>query len=369
MKVLFVISALSPGGAERVVSIMANYWARKEWTVTVLTLDDGMTPPFFRLDGSVQHIPLDVASESAHGIAGFWNNVVRILSLRRSISQNMPEVVISFVDKTNVLTILATLGLRCRLLVSERTDPRLHSIGNVWEQLRWWTYGGADRIVVQSQDALNYFLPKFQSRTAVIPNPVVLPPSGETLLENQRTGLSIIAMGRLSEEKCFDILLRAFVRLKERHPNWALTILGEGPQRPVLESLREQLGVVESVFLPGIVKNPEKYLMNASLFVLSSRFEGFPNSLCEAMACGLPVIATDCSSGLREIIRHGEDGILVPPNDVNALANAMDRLMSDKGERRRLASRAVDVASRFNLEKIMGMWEEVLRNVKREATV
>jgi glycosyltransferase involved in cell wall biosynthesis len=152
----------------------------------------------------------------------------------------------------------------------------------------------------------------------------------------------------------------AFAQLKERHPNWNLTILGEGPLRQVLESLRDQLGLTSRVFLLGYVRDTYYYLKKADLFVMCSRFEGFPNALCEAMACGIPVISTDCPSGPREIIRSGENGLLVQPEDVNALALAMDSLMSDEKERKRLGSRAVEVIERFSLEKIMRMWEEVL---------
>ncbi len=366
MQLTLVIYSLTSGGAERVMSIIANYWAAKEWAITLLTMDDGSVPPFYNLDSRIKHIPLGIARSSPNLLVALWNNLKRIWTLRSVIIKSKPDAVISFLDTTNVLTILATQGLKIPVIVDEQIHPAMLPCGRTWEILRQWTYTRADRVVAITTRALNYFSPQIQSRGCVIPNPALSVDLGENSSHKLLYKPCIIAMGRLEEQKGFDLLLQAFAQLKDRYPDWKLLVLGEGSLRSHLESLRDRLGLADRVDLRGVVKNPHEFLKQADIFVMSSRFEGFPNALCEAMACGLPVISTDCPSGPQEIIRDGVDGILVPNEDVSALVAAMERLISDEGERKRLAVRASEVTERFGIEKIMGMWEALLREVITE---
>jgi glycosyltransferase involved in cell wall biosynthesis len=173
-------------------------------------------------------------------------------------------------------------------------------------------------------------------------------------------------MGRLHPQKGFDLLLQAFGQIQAKYPDWHLTILGEGAMRGELEQLRAKLGLIDRVHLPGAVTNVNDYLRQADIFVLSSRFEGFPMAVCEAMACGLPVIATDCLSGPREIIQDGIDGMLVRVDDVESLASGLERLMSDPVYRQQLAQAAPQVLERFGLERVMGMWTDAIKQVIEE---
>lgn len=363
-----IISSLGAGGAERVVTLMANDWAARGRNITLLTFDDGAVPPFYALDARVRHKPLAIAGDSPHPIAALRSNLKRIHHLRAAIRASRPDCVISVLDKVNVLTLLATRGLKVPVVVMEQVHPGSYPIGRAWEVLRNRTYPTADRVVAITARALDHFSPRIRARARVIPNPAVAGgPLDEEVSERPLARPSVVAVGRLAQQKGHDLLLKAFSQLKDRHAAWTLTILGEGPLREQLEALRHQLGIADRVHLPGSVRSPHSFLRQADLFVMASRFEGFPLALCEAMACGLPVISTDCPSGPREIIRDGVDGILVPNEDVEALATAMGRLMSDEGERRRLAARAPEVTERFGLKKVMGMWDELLRELTAES--
>jgi glycosyltransferase involved in cell wall biosynthesis len=348
------------------MSTMANYWITKDWQITLLTFVDSSKSPFYDLDKRICYIPLAIAKNSSNPIIAIWNNCQRIKILRTAIINSKPDAIISFLDITNVTTLLATKWLKIPTIVSERNDPNSFPIISIWKKLRQWTYPFADAVVVQTQRALKYFSPQLQSQIYIVPNPVLLPSKNDNLAKKLLNKPSLIAMGRLEKQKGFDILLQAFTKIKDYYPEWTLTILGEGTLREELENLREKLGLSDRVYFPGRVNNPTQFLKQANIFVMSSRFEGFPNALCEAMACGLPVISTDCPSGPREIIRDGVDGILIPNEDVTALAAAMERLMGHEEERKYLASYALEITNRFSLEKVMNNWEEILQKVTKK---
>jgi glycosyltransferase involved in cell wall biosynthesis len=165
--------------------------------------------------------------------------------------------------------------------------------------------------------------------------------------------------------KGFDRLLEAFTSLVRKHENWDLAILGEGSERGALESQVLAAKLDGRVVLPGQAGNVGEWYERADLYVMCSHFEGFPNTLAEAMAHGLPTVSFDCDTGPRDIIRHEIDGLLVPPGDVAGLSAALDRLMGDAALRTRFAARALEVRKRFSIERIAGMWEELFAEVRK----
>jgi GalNAc-alpha-(1->4)-GalNAc-alpha-(1->3)-diNAcBac-PP-undecaprenol alpha-1,4-N-acetyl-D-galactosaminyltransferase len=364
-----VISSLQAGGAERVLSRMASYWAARGHDVEIVSYDRPDARPFYPLHADVRVRGLDLLRDSRHPIEALWNTAVRVRRVRRAIVDHRPDVVISFLDQVNVVTLLATRALGLPVIVSERNDPAKLPLAAPWPALRRWTYRRARWVVMQTPEAAAYFSDDPRIRMTVIGNPIVPAPSPATATatatetETDARGVSwITAVGRLAPQKGFDLLLRAFAQIAASHPSWALRIVGEGGERAALTDQARTLGIADRVELAGRVDNVFPLLAAADLFVLSSRFEGFPNALAEAMSAGLPVIAFDCRSGPSALIRHEVDGLLVPPEDVAGLAAAMHRLIANPAERAALAARASEVVERYSEAAIMNRWEELLRS-------
>jgi GalNAc-alpha-(1->4)-GalNAc-alpha-(1->3)-diNAcBac-PP-undecaprenol alpha-1,4-N-acetyl-D-galactosaminyltransferase len=367
MKVTLVIYALGAGGAERVMTTLANYWAEHGWTVTLITLVDPDRLPFYQLDPQIQLHQLNVAGTSTNLLESLQASWQRITALRAATIASKPDVIISFMNTVNVLVLLAGWKLNIPTIVSEHIYPGFTDANKIWQLLMKWTYRYADRVTLLTQNALPFYPASQGYRSMVMPNPVLTPavdPATTPLVPKP----SLMAMGRLHPQKGFDLLIKAFAQVQAKYPDWHLTILGEGLMRSELEALRSQLGLIDRIHLLGSVKNVDAYLRQADLFVMPSRFEGFPMALCEAMACGLPVLAADCLSGPRDIIRDGVDGILVPVEDVDALAAGLDRLMGDPHQRQQLAQAAPQILERFGLERVMGMWTETIKQeIERRA--
>lgn len=356
MRITFVIGSLEAGGAQRTVVLLCEGLLSQGHHVSVVTFN-GSEKDFFELPKGIERTALCISS--------CLQTLIKFTRLRRGILATKPDVIVSFIETMNIMVLFAMWGTKVPVVVSERSNPKSYKISVIWKWLRWWIYQKTDRIIVQTKAVSNYFLPKFQGKLSVIPNPVIPPRTSEGFTEFPPKPF-LIAVGRLYYYKGYDLLLKAFARLKTSYPDWSLIILGEGPARVEIEALGLELELGDSISLMGTVGNPYDFLVHADLFVMSSRFEGFPNALCEAMACGLPVISTDCPSGPQEIIRNGEDGILVENENANALFEAMDQLMSDKKEQKRLGSNASQIVERFSLKKIVGLWEEMIVQVISE---
>jgi glycosyltransferase involved in cell wall biosynthesis len=357
--IVLVAPGLSAGGTERIVSLMANWWAALGHHVSLVTLDGPEAPPFFPLDPRIALVRLGVTGQTTGAWQKLKENTRRIRVLRAALSAR-PGFLVSFIDVTNVLVLLATLTDRRRPIVAERTDPAMAPLPPAWRVLRRWLYPRAAAVVVQTDRARLHLDEAVGCRSVVVPNPVVPLPVAGSPRGGDGDGPHIIALGRFTPEKGFDLLLRAFAIVASRHPDVRLRIAGDGPLRKDLEQLAGDLEVAGRVDWLGQRHDVGHLLSSGDIYVLPSRFEGFPNALCEAMAAGAPVVAYDCPSGPGEIVRQGIDGLLVPAGDVDGLASAMESLLLDPAQRRRLAAAARAIVRRLSPELVMSRWERVL---------
>ncbi|NTV73600.1 MAG: glycosyltransferase family 4 protein [Holophaga sp.] len=357
------VNHLADGGAARVAVNLARAWSDRGRQVTILTSDKGECPPFYELDSRVRHLPMGLQYNSRNPLEAFFFNIFRVLRLRSVLKRVRPDVVISFLDRNNILCLLATCCLRrMPVVVSERTDPGARSIGLTWERLRHLVYPWADCVVVQSEHALAYFPPAVRAKGWVIPNPVILPPPGPAPSPERGSRRLVVTLGRLNRVKGHDLLIEAFAQLSDAFPDWDVAIYGEGPERTALEQDIRQRGLEDRIFLRGATEQVGSTLRQADLFVFPSRAEGFPNALAEAMACGLPVVSFNCHSGPAELIEDGRNGVLVPPLDVPAMARAMARLMASPEERAALGEAATDVLTRFSELRVLEQWESAIQS-------
>jgi glycosyltransferase involved in cell wall biosynthesis len=320
--------SLGGGGAERVMVTLSNGFVERGFKVD-LVLATACGPYFSEVSSSVNLVSL-----------GCSRVITSLPGLVQYLRRHKPAALLSAIGYANAVAVLAIIlsGVNTRVVVSERNDPSEEAVQSrglrslVIQTLNRFLYRRADAIHavshgVAASTATQFSLPK--ESVHVVYNPVftqqILDMSRETVHlpwpVHNNTPL-ILAAGRLTMQKNFATLIRAFA-LVRRKINARLVIMGEGELRSKLDLLITQLELQQSVHLPGFVTNPFVAMKAADLFVLSSAWEGLPNVLIQAMACGSPVVSTDCPSGPAEILENGKWGRLVPVGNVDALAQAI----------------------------------------------
>lgn len=338
---------------------MANRWVTLGDEVSLITYLK--EEDFFPLDERVVRIRLTTGQTRSTAPQRIVSNLARLLRLRWAIRSQRPDVVLSFIDRTNVTTLLAVRGLGIPVVVSERVDPSQETLPPIWSRLRSRTYPRADAVVTQTHAAARWVQEACPGASmVVVPNPVPVV-AGSQMWTADRAGPIVLGIGRLHPQKGFDVLIRAFSLCRSEHPEWRVEILGEGESRQELEALISELGLADTVSMPGSVTDVLGRLQRAGIFVLSSQFEGFPNALLEAMAVGVPTISTSCRSGPTDIVEHMRNGLLVPVADVRVMSAALHKLMGDPALRAQLASNTSEVAHRLGEESVFQQWDELVR--------
>lgn len=354
MRILFVQAGLGAGGAERVINYIAHHRAGQDDDVHVLAHSHCSAGSYYEF---APQITIHVMMSNEDTGRRSKKILDRTLWLRRRFRQLEPDLIVSFLSKTNVMSLMASRGLGIPVVISERNNLKLQPASRFWEPAVHFFGRHAAGIVMQTEAARATLPSRLQAKATVIPNPCVIRSPARSALDQARR---LIAVGRLEHQKGFDILLNALAIALRQAPDLRLTIFGEGQERQALESRARSLGVADHVALPGVTAEPMGWLSAGDIFVLSSRFEGFPNVLVEALGSGLPTIAFDCPWGPAEIISNKEYGILVPPEDVDGLARAILTVATDASMRRRLSAAAPRAVEHLALPRILAAWDSVI---------
>ncbi len=375
-----LVPSLAMGGAERVASTLANRWAQLGHHVTMMTFS-GPSSDAFELSPNVQRVVIDDAQVGSGVLAALRKNALRWHRVRQQLLDAQLDVALSFLNVPNSCLALAGLGTRTVCIGSERSYPPAETLSAAERWARWLMYGCLDAVVAQTQDSADWLRLHTRAKTvAAIPNPVQLPlPSTQPSVDPQQwlqAGAPVmLAVGRLNEGKRFDLLMRAFAQAcalqndaQHQAQRWQLVILGDGPLHAALHELVNVLGLQGRVCLPGRVGNVGDWLAHADAFAMTSRYEGYPNALLEALASGVPAVACDVLTGPRELIQHGVNGLLVPGNSNDAselhdshdpLTLALHQMMTDDAMRSHMAGQAHKTLHKHAIDTIVARWEAV----------
>ena len=382
--VVFVIAHMGPGGAQKVLAIIANAWNKLGYKVEVLCLQphqqslQNLSPNIKQrvLFENKQFLKNTNNSSSQKGNAvsrkknlsfytkkySFFKNIVSYLFifilLRRSLSAYRGAYVFSFITPTNVMTILANHSSNFTI-VSERNDPTRQSFGVTWNLLRKITYPFADLVTANSRNATE-FLSKFVdvSKLETLPNPLIKQENQEQ--HSAGSTSYFVAVGRLEKQKNLDFLLLSLSEFKKRNGAVKLYIAGEGSEKEYLVQLTKQLELTKDVLFAGHIQNVEELMRRSLAYVITSNYEGTPNALLEAMALGLPTVVPNNLPGALEYVRHGINGLTYEANDQMSLVKMLERYLYDGELRENVGKQARNAVRHLSLELALSKWTKIL---------
>lgn len=338
-KIVFIIPNMTGGGTERVISLLSGEYVKRGLQAAIMQFAG--YEHAYELDGRVEDFAI---AEQSGGNPLIWGR--RILNMRRYFKKNPDCYIFAFCVMGAVFSVIATFGMKRRLLVAERNSPDSCNV----KKLRNWAYRHADVITFQTEDGISYFPQDIARKAVVIPNPIDadLP----ARFEGERAK-KIVTVGRLHSQKNQALLLEAFADFKKSRADYKLHIYGEGELEEKLKSLAGELGIGEDVVWHGFSKRVREEIVDSRMFVLSSDFEGISNSMLEALAMGIPTISTDCPiGGARVYIEEGVSGLLVPVGDRRALSEAMLRVAEDGELAERLSDGGAKLKDKYSAGSI-----------------
>lgn len=358
MKIMCIMTTIGYSGAPKMMAWLANSLSEKGHTVSLVTFYDDEDHQV--LSKKINRIALNVSR--ANTKIEKFTHLLRIeKGIFRSIKKEKPDVVIAFSNLPSGLFLLLKKFCRVKTIISERGDPYLEKTKAMdWVRKQ---YRKADVVVFQTQGAEKYFEKQNLKHTAVIPNPVTQKPLVRCQIAERNHDISFVGRFNINQKRQ-DVFLSALKMVFQNYPKYTATLYGDGEDLERVKDYANELGISSKIHFPGQVDNICHVIRDSALFVISSDFEGIPNSLIDAMIAGLPVVATDCSpGGAALLVKNKQNGLLVPRGDSEALADGIMYMIENPGEADKYSMEAQNISNVFAPNKVVDLWEKVLDKV------
>lgn len=355
-KIAFVIGALKPGGAERVISTLSNELI-DDFDVTIITFVSSI--PFYPLDKRINVISCFDKIDQPKSIFSSLKLNYKILNKVTQITKKEGiDLLIGFITSANVIATLAAKKNKIPAFISERNDPLKPEIPKFWLLLRRWVYPMANNIIVQTEKVKDIYEKMLNTKNiTVLPNPIA-PKFSKLRKKGQAREKIILSVGRFNNDKRQHKIIEAYNSLNL--VDWKLLLIGDGPNKKKLASLIEKYELSNRVTILSNIRDVENYYNKSSIFVFASKAEGFPNVLLEAMHFGLPSISTDCKYGPSEMIEDGDNGFLVPVDDQKELTNKLTILVNDENLQNQFSHRALETTKKYMSSVVTKQWEQLI---------
>jgi len=363
--ILIFIYCLGRGGAQRAAVNLANSFKRAGKNVVILTMDENI-PDSYVFDSDISRITVGGASNSNSMLRAVRSNVSRLWNIRKQLKSVDPEFVISLGYTCNVWLAIASLGLGTVKIGSERVHPPNEPTNKFWTYLRKYTYLALNHVVVLTEETRLWIEDNTWARSVIkIPNGMVYPlpeatPVVDWPVDDQYK--VILGVGRLEEQKQFDLLISAYAHVAHEFPEWKLLIVGSGSLKKELQNLIDKHSLNDAIQLCGAVGNLDFWYKKADLFVFPSKYEGFPNALLEALSYGLPCISFNCPTGPADLIKNNVNGVLINDYSIEVLSTEIRLLLSNEDKRIRLGQEGSKIKDLYSLDSIMSDWSALVCN-------
>lgn len=354
-KIVIVTNNMGAGGAERVIAQLVNYFTNSNIECFIIQLSKGEV--FYTLDSKVTVNSIGKKSNNS-----LINKIKTFKELRKKITLIKPDVVLAMPEEVGIYTLPALFNTKIPVVVSERNDPKVMPWKKISRVCRVIFYPLASGFVFQTNQAANFFPDRIKSKGVILPNPLDLNRIPE--LKFKTRSKEIVGAGRLDIQKNFYQLIKSFKKFHEKHQDYVLKIYGEGPLREELIDYAMSVLPEGTFEFPGQDPNLLQSMCDSKMFILSSKYEGMPNILIEAMAMGMPVISTNCpSGGPMELIENEKNGLLVEVDDIEAMSQAMEMIAESEDLANELGRNAIKIREQLDANIIAEKWMTYLKSI------